>query len=98
MTLVQNDKGVVFNFNIKDENNLNVDLTNATMRLIWQNDAGKSTKTCTIVDAVNGVCRYTVITGDLSTVGKYDCELEVDFGTTKLTTNKFSFKVRTELG
>jgi hypothetical protein len=98
MTLVQNDIGIVFNFNVKDENNLNVDLTNATVRLIWQNDTGKATKTCTIVDAINGVCRYVITEGDLATVGKYDCELEVDFGTTKLTTNKFTFKVRSELG
>ncbi|MCL6612726.1 MAG: phage baseplate upper protein [Peptococcaceae bacterium] len=97
MTLVQNDTGIVFNFNVKDENNLNVDLTNATVRLIWLNDAGKSVKTCAVVDAANGMCRYVVASGDLAAVGKYDCELEVDFGATRLTTNKFSFKVRSEL-
>ena len=97
MILVQNDKGVVLNFNIKDENNLDVDLTGATIRLIWQNDIGKSTKTCEITDAPNGVCRYVIQSGDLATVGKYDCEIEVDFGTTMLTTNRFSFKVRSEL-
>lgn len=97
MTLVQNDTGIVFNFNVKDENSLNVDLTNSTVRLIWQNDSGKSTKVCILVDPINGHCRYIIASGDLATVGKYDCELEVDFGTTKLTTNKFSFKVRSEL-
>jgi len=98
MTLVQNDTGIVFNFNVLDENNLNVDLTSATVKLIWVNDAGTSNKTCIIHDAVNGLCRYIIVAGDLATVGKYECELEVDFGTTKLTTNKFSFKVRQELG
>lgn len=97
MILVQNDRGIVFNFNIKDENNLSVDLTNAAVWLIWQNDAGKTVKTCSVIDAVNGLCRYVVAEGDIATVGKYDCELEVDYGTTKLTTNKFSFKVRSEL-
>ena len=98
MTLVQNDTGIVLNFNVVDENNLNVDLTNATVSLIWANDAGTSIKACAISDAVNGICRYTIVAGDLTIVGKYDCELEVNFGATKLTTNKFSFKVRPELG
>jgi hypothetical protein len=96
-SLVQNDQGIILNFTITDENNSPVDLTGATVRLIWNNGSGAATKTCEVTDAAGGKCRYIIVAGDIAQVGKYDCELEVNLGAAILTTNKFNFKVRSEL-
>jgi hypothetical protein len=80
MTLVQNDVGVVLQFNVVDQNNAAVNLTGTTVYLKIKRPDTTLTKTCTITNATGGVCQYTTTAGDLS-VGNatYYLELEVNY-------------------
>jgi len=41
---------------------------------------------CTITDAAQGKCKYTVQTNDLNTAGNYDAELEITYASGKIMT------------
>ena len=84
----QNDKGTKLTFNVKDNQDLSLNLTNSTITCtISGGDIYKKiTKSCTIKDAEEGICYCVLTSSDTDTPGSYAAEVKVDFGITSFTT------------
>ena len=92
----QNDVGTKLIFNIKDNQNLPLNLTDSTITCtISGGDTYKKiTKSCTIEDAEDGTCYCILTSTDTNTPGSYAVEVEVDFGITSFTTvDKIRLKI-----
>lgn len=79
---VQNNYGFDLGFQLKDNEDVVVDLTGATLKFIAQLDADYPTKmegTMALVDAVNGKCRYTVAQNDFPTAGTWQAQVQVTY-------------------
>ncbi len=87
--LIKGDKLFDLEFTVKDADGNAVDLTNATVKFKMRKYGATTLKvngTCTITDATNGKCKYTVQDGDLDTVGTYQAELEITYSDGKIIT------------
>lgn len=88
MKLFAEGIGVEMKFVIR-EDGAPFDLTGTTVELIVE---GGITKTCSIVNATNGVCRYLVESGIFS-AGKVDAQIKITSGTDIFYTEKFELDV-----
>jgi hypothetical protein len=91
-TVVKNDKSFTFTFTVKDSDAVVVNLTGYSgvkfkMALPGSNTA-KIDGTCTVTDATNGVCTYTVGATDFDTEGIYEAEIQVTYTSGKVITAK----------
>lgn len=102
LKLVQNDTRPILKFVIT-QNGLPVDLTGATVKIYLINSDTSAVKingsSCTIIDAVNGVCRYSLTSTDTNTVGNYSGEVEITFsdGTKQTGYKQFSVIIRDDI-
>ena len=83
--------GVELRFVIREDNKP-VDLTGTTVTLII---AGGTTKTCTLVNTTNGVCKYVVESGVFAAAGTKECQLKIVSGSDTFYTDKFDIDVQT---
>jgi hypothetical protein len=101
LTLKQHDNWPPLNATLSDAVGP-MDLTGATVKLILVGVTVTITGACTLVDAVNGVVRYTWANGDLAVAGDYSGEFEVTFSTGKIETfpsdSYFTLTVKADLG
>jgi len=81
IVLVQNDYGKDLEMRVVDKDGNAHDLTGATLKFYMRKRGATTNKvdgaSATIVDAAQGTCKYTWQSGDLDTVGVYDCQLEI---------------------
>lgn len=92
LTFIQGNTREGLHFVINDDDtSLPLDLTGATITVyVYDEQCHHRLNTvlfsgsCTITDAINGVCEYIPIAGDMSTPGEYLVDLKIDFsnGTT----------------
>jgi len=81
LTVPQNDKGYNLYFYVKNDDESVFVLTGYEVKLkAWQ--AGRIGRikvdgACTISDAPNGECYYTILEGDFDKVGVYSIELQM---------------------
>lgn len=76
----QNEFGFNINFAVLDESDAVFDLTGKTIKFEVQSVSATTKKvdgTCTIDDAANGLCHYTVVDGDFDEIGLYEAELDI---------------------
>ena len=89
---VRNDTGFPITFVLTDIKDNAYDLTDSTIIFKMKNtvsgDSLINNGTCTIIDATSGMCKYTVVDGDLSTAGIYYAELQITFTSGKVRTSK----------
>lgn len=80
--VVQNDQGGYLEFTLQDANGDAFDITGATLKFQFKEEGSSTTssKSMTIQDGSNGVCRYTIQSGDFDNVGRYDAEIQVTNG------------------
>lgn len=102
--LVAGDTGTVLRVTVRNQQSKGrLDLTGATVRLIWRIDGGaKQTRVMTLVDAPSGVASYQFATGELTAIAygsTLTAEVEVtDAGGAILTQLQLlDFKVRAKL-
>jgi hypothetical protein len=82
--LVQNDYGWSLDFAVRYNNDAVVNLTGATVTFKMKLVSGSALKidgACALVTPLTGLCKYTLITTDLDTVGNYEAELQVTLPT-----------------
>lgn len=85
-----NDYGQDITFYIKNRNNSSVDLTNYTIKLFAKKLDYTSVNKylienlCSITDAENGICEYTIQETDLLEEGSFDCYLQLISDTTEI--------------
>jgi len=79
--LVQNDVGTILKFTILDQDKNVVNVSGTTVTLYIQRSDTVLAKTCTPVDATNGIVQYTIQSGDLS-IGDDTYTLTVQVGFT----------------
>jgi len=89
-------------FTVKDHTGTALDLTDATEIKLKAAAVGGTTLeldgTCTITDAANGKCKYTVQPTELATVGLYHAELQITYSGGKIiTTKRFDIRVVKDL-
>ena len=82
-TVVRNDTGFDLQFTAKNHAGVAVDLTNVSS-VYFKMSLPRATpckinKTCTISDAENGICTYTVASTDFDTSGLYKAELKITY-------------------
>ena len=78
--LYRNDRGKVFTFTVRADNDTVIDLTGATVRFKMQNILETTSKVngvCTLTTPTSGLCEYTMQSTDIDTFGVFDAELEV---------------------
>lgn len=79
---VQNDTKPDMVFTVTRSNAV-VSLVGATVKFKIKHSTGVVTnaahQTCVLTDAVNGVCKYIFVTGDLPYSGTYTCDLEITY-------------------
>lgn len=81
-TYIQGDFGFPINFVIYNPDGTVLNLTGATITFQMRGITATTLKinsACTIVDAINGKCKYTVLTTDFNTAGQYFARLVVTF-------------------
>ena len=100
--LVKGDTRPVLQFTCKTDDPIIIDLTSCTVRFVFKKagaSAYKFKRTCTLVNAVSGLCELSFQTGDLDEVGDFNGELEITFPDSSIQTSKLiHFKVREQLG
>ncbi|MEM2906052.1 MAG: BppU family phage baseplate upper protein [Candidatus Bathyarchaeia archaeon] len=80
LSVKRGNYGFALTFNVKNSDGSAKNLTGYTVTLkVWASgsESCKFTGTCTVTDAANGICTYTVANGDFATVGQYLAELEL---------------------
>jgi len=80
LSVKKGNYGFTLTFNVKNSDGSAKNLTGYTVTLkVWAPGAAsvKFTGACAVTDAANGVCTYTVASGDFDTVGGYRAELEL---------------------
>lgn len=79
----QGDIGTSLRFTIVDQDKKTVNITGCTVTLYITRSDTVLTKTCTILDAINGLVQYTTVSGDFE-VGDdtYSLTVKVTFPTT----------------
>ena len=100
--VVQNDEGYDINFTIKNYSGNAVDLASVSEIKFKVAAVGESSLeldgNCTITDASNGECKYTVQDGELATIGFYHAELQITYSGGKIiTTKRFDVRVVKDL-
>ena len=98
LTFVQGNTREKLKFTLFNANdNKAIDLTGATVKLtVFKEDYSTVifSGNCTIIDAVNGVCEYAPVSGDMDTVGTFLGELFITFpDSTELRIQDFSVKI-----
>lgn len=63
-----------------------IDLTGATVYLIWRQGGTVTRKAATITNASEGRVSYALLTADVATAGKVELEWEIEYGDGKLLT------------
>ncbi|MHB8483579.1 MAG: BppU family phage baseplate upper protein [Nitrospiria bacterium] len=90
LSVVQGDFGYDINFTLQDANGNPFDLTGvSSLNFIGQLSSLRSTSfsgTMSVVSAIAGTCKYTVASGNFSTVGVYNTEIQASFTSTKTIT------------
>lgn len=99
--VVKNDYGYNLPLKALDEGGTVVNLTDATSIKLKVALPDATTclfiGTCTADDAVNGLCHYTVQSGDFDTVETYNAELKITYTTKVITCRGLSIRVLKEL-
>lgn len=88
MKLYESEVGVELQFTIKDPN-VAVDLTGTTIELLVD---GTAAKTCTIVDATEGKCKYVVQSADFAT-GTRKAQIKITSGSNIYYTDTFTLEI-----
>ncbi len=89
ITLVRNDYNYDLTFNVKEYNEVVVDLTSATPVFKAALNTGSIiafSGNCSVTDASNGICTYTVQSTDFDTSGEYNVELQITYAGGKVIT------------
>lgn len=99
--VTQNDYGYDLEFQITDALENPVDLSTVQEIKIFIAEAGKTVAkvvgSCTVINASNGECKYTVQSGDFNEAPKvYEVELELVFPNKVITATGVTIKVRKE--
>jgi hypothetical protein len=85
MQRIKNDFGYVITFNVTDSTGIPIDLSGAT--IVWRFRLKGSTTfvdgACVSASPTTGVCTYTVTATNFTTVGEYEAELKMTWGTSK---------------
>jgi hypothetical protein len=100
ITVGQNDTGFDLKFTITDETGAPFDLTGFTLALKAQKEQVgtlKFTGTMSIISAVAGTCKYTVIATDFDEIGTYWAEIEATKGAQKISFQGFRIVVEPDL-
>lgn len=102
LEVVQNDYGYDLEFELTDAEDNAVDLTGNTSVKVFiaEIDAvlAKVSGTCTVTDATNGLCKYTVEDGDFDVANKtYMVEIEVAYSGKIVTAKGITIYVKEEL-
>jgi hypothetical protein len=91
-TVVKNDTSFDLQFTAKNQAGTAVDLTSASTvyfkMALPRASACKINKACTVSDASNGVCTYTVASTDFNTSGLYEAELKITYSDGKIMRHK----------
>ena len=98
--LVTGDTGSKLVINCKDGSGVAINLTGASVRLIWEGADGViKSKTMTIDNAVNGVVSYTFLAGEIFAT-KMVLEIEITDSGGKIVTctDKIELTVREQIG
>jgi len=100
--LIRNDKLFDLEFQILDADGTAVDLTGySTIRfkmMIAGGDVLKINGVCSVTNAIEGRCKYTIQDGDLDTAGDFDAEIEITYTSGKvITTGRFYIRILEDL-
>jgi len=98
--LVTGDTGSSVQFTCVDnDTGLPIGLVGATVRLRWKDGATVVTKTMTIIDAANGIVKYTFLAGEIVEPSmKFEVEITDGGGLVISSLTLVELKVRKELG
>ncbi|MEM3579289.1 MAG: BppU family phage baseplate upper protein [Candidatus Bathyarchaeia archaeon] len=101
ITVVQNDYGYNLEFQVTDANGNPVDLTGADVKIFIGKKGAATAKvsgTCTVTNAAQGICQYTVQRGDFNAAPQtYDVELELNYPDRQITARGVTVNVVLEL-
>jgi len=100
LTIYQKDKGFALDFVIKDEDDVVVNLTTATVTFKVGNpgEGLLINSACVVTNAAAGEVRYTIGANDLLIPGRYKGELKVTYSTSKIITiNTMDVEIRSSL-
>lgn len=94
------DVGTNFIVTIKNENDEVVDVSTATVTLIFEkpNNTQISRSTTFVTTGVDGQVKYTTVSGDLDMHGSWKLQAFVDFGSSEWYSDIYKFKVYNNLG
>jgi len=102
LSITKNDCGFDIKFVVKDGEGEKVNIAGTTIKFQLSDSkyVNKINGDCTITDAINGECKYTVAPGDLDLVaGQCRAALEITWSETKkVSTNQFVVQVLNECG
>lgn len=84
----QNDTKPDIQATIKDDDDVVIDLTGASIKFFMNSNSGtnKVDGTGALVDATNGIVKYVWVTGDLDTIGTYTAEFQITFSDASILT------------
>jgi len=98
LEIPQGDYGYTLTFNVKTSAGVAFDLTDYTVTLHCFPKTARSitrlSEECTITDAANGVCTYTIASGDFNISEVLDVELELTKVGVVESTQMYTFEVR----
>lgn len=93
----EGDVGTAFKITVKDEDDVVIDISSATLKQIWfqKADGSVSTKTATLVtDGTDGQMQYITVDDDLDQTGKWKIQGYIEIGSSrKVHTDVSEFKV-----
>lgn len=102
VTLIKGDYGYDINFTITNAaDDTVIDLTSKTVqfRIKKPGETAILDKACTLVVAASGTCKYTVASGDITDIGTFLGELEVQTGSTsRVTIAPIDITIKQQLG
>lgn len=79
-TLKQHDTFPSFDATLTDSLGAAINLTGSTVRVYMSSGATLINGSCTIVSPTAGTVTYTWVTGDTNTIGDYNVEWEITYG------------------
>jgi len=84
----KNDVGNQLSFTLTDQDDVALNLTGATVKVILAGGYTytKLERTCVIDSAVAGTCHYILTAEDTSVPGDYSIEVNIDYGGSEFTT------------
>lgn len=94
------DVGTNFRATIKNEDDVVVDVSTATVTFIFRKPDGNlmSRATTFITNGTDGLVKYTTVAGDLDQHGSWELQAFVDYGSTEWYSDVHKFKVYNNLG